>query len=170
MRIDLDKEVLPIMCGYYPRELDKSADLEITLDSAEDFLEQSLPDKVDYGEMVGAEPWSWGSYFVYEDPDPYFYEYAIRCIQELRVLKEMYDGNRLNPTPVAVGDSVWIIQDRQVIERKVLQVRILQDAVLFELDSCDTVDIASISKNWWPTKDKAEEVLSMSELERLGLL
>ena len=48
-----------------------------------DDLKSILPEKVDYADLVGAEGFAYGYTYVYEDPEPYFIENAIKTIERL---------------------------------------------------------------------------------------
>jgi hypothetical protein len=62
----------------------KDSQINSDLDELIKYWKSSLPEKVDYAEMVGAEPVHYGHSYVYEDPDGYFIEYTIAALEELK--------------------------------------------------------------------------------------
>jgi len=47
-------------------------------------LRELLPPKIDYAELVGAEGFSYGQHYVWEDPEPYMIESAANLIETLQ--------------------------------------------------------------------------------------
>ena len=63
-------------------------------------LEGMLPEKVPYGDLIGAEGlYAHSGPLVYEDPEPYFIEQAIAELKKLSeiqdILGPVYDADRL---------------------------------------------------------------------------
>lgn len=172
MRIDFTKENFPVMHGEYPPEVDGGRDMTLrnTLDEAVQWFTDNLPDKEDYGEMVGAESWSWGSYYVYPDESGYFMEYAIRCMQELDKLKQLYDSKNLIPVCVTIGDLVYVVKDREIKEHQVAELQIKETGIEIVLDNQEHTTMGEYNQTWFTDKDQADTVLSNLELVRVGLL
>lgn len=174
MSIDFTKENFPVMHGEYPPEVEYSGGrdttLRNTLDEAIQWFTENLPYKEDYGQMVGAESWTWGSYYVYSEPDGYFMEYAIRCMQELSKLKQLYDSKNLVSIPVTIGDLVYTVKDREVKEHKVTELQLKETGIEVVLDNQEHTTMEEYNQTWFTDKDQADTTLSNLELVRIGLL
>lgn len=102
-------------CGaYVPKE--KSAGYQELIDD----LNRMLPEKVLYGDLIGAEGvYAHSGPLVYEDPEPYFIEQAITAINELlsrveaaEARAEAAEKKAADVRPVVRGRWRWVGQDQ----------------------------------------------------------
>ena len=105
-------------------------------------LEGMLPEKVPYGDLIGAEGlYAHSGPLVYEDPEPYFIEQAIAELKKLSeiqdILGPVYDADRLRELIQAareglvtrllfkVGDKVYDISCGKIVEKQVISITFL---------------------------------------------
>jgi hypothetical protein len=80
--------------------------------SAIELIKQMLPEKVSYANLIGASS-CYGDKYVYEDPEPYALELAIRALEENDKLKDEINQLKVEleqsvKLPCKVGDYVFI--------------------------------------------------------------
>lgn len=67
----------------------------LSIESLLDYWRNALPEAVDYAELSGTPPWTYGHKFVYEDPDGYFIEATIELLEEL-YYRELYNRDEFS--------------------------------------------------------------------------
>lgn len=87
-------------------------------------LKEMLPEKIPYGELVGA-PWPYTGQgeMVYEDPEPYFIEQAATAITELLACAEAAEAREKN-----------LIEAVQMVTDRAENAEAQRDAAIKELD------------------------------------
>lgn len=73
------------------------------------YWNNSLPDKVDYADLVCATAFTRGYRMVYEDEYGYVVENTIEALEELQQYRIAEQNGLLLRLPCKVGDTVWVI-------------------------------------------------------------
>ena len=106
--------------------------------AAIELLKNMLGPLVDYAEMVGGPPGTYGTKYVYQDPEDYAIEEAIKALKK----EERYKWHDLKNNPI---DLPEVFVDFEIENGK------FSDKVLVEIDKYNTLMVAyaNLSTNEW---------------------
>ena len=126
------------------------------------YWNNSLPEKVDYADLVCAPAFARGYRMVYEDEYGYMVEDTIEALEELQQYRRAEQNGLLLRLPCNVGDSVYFIKAyfsccKEPMEEKVDRI-IIANLVTFKTEN-RTFCLNDIGTKVFLTKSEAEQAL-----------